>query len=51
MKTKEELEEGIKDTITEYKNIIFGADTPPAWRAWKSLKSSKPPIKKCTTKS
>ena len=26
MKTKEELEEAIKDTITEYKEIIFGPD-------------------------
>ena len=28
MKTKEELEEAIKNTITEYKEIIFGSDTP-----------------------
>ena len=28
MKTKEELEEAIKDTITKYKKIIFGSDTP-----------------------
>ena len=28
MKTKEELKEAIKDTITEYKEIIFGPDTP-----------------------
>ena len=28
MKTKEELEEAIKDTITEYMEIIFGSDTP-----------------------
>ena len=28
MKTKEELEEGIKDTIKGYKEIIFGSDTP-----------------------
>ena len=27
-KTKEELEEAIKDTIKEYKEIIFGSDTP-----------------------
>ena len=27
-KTKEELEEAIKDTITGYKEIIFGSDTP-----------------------
>ena len=28
MKTKEELEEAIKDTIKGYKKIIFGSDTP-----------------------
>ena len=28
MKTKEELEEAIKDTIKVYKEIIFGLDTP-----------------------
>ena len=28
MKTKEELEEAIKDTITGYKEIIFGEDIP-----------------------
>ena len=28
MKTKEELEEAIKDTIKEFKEIIFGSDTP-----------------------
>ena len=27
MKTKEGLEEAIKDTITMYKEIIFGSDT------------------------
>ena len=27
MKTKEELEEAIKDTIKKYKEIIFGSDT------------------------
>ena len=27
VKTKEELEEAIKDTITGYKKIIFGADS------------------------
>ena len=26
--TKEELEEAIKDTITRYKDIVFGSDTP-----------------------
>ena len=28
MKTKEELEDSIKDTIKGYKEIIFGSDTP-----------------------
>ena len=28
MKTKEELEEAIKETITMYKEIISGSDTP-----------------------
>ena len=28
MKTKEELEEAIKNTIKGYKKIIFGSDTP-----------------------
>ena len=28
MKTKEELEEAIKDTIKMYEEIIFGSDTP-----------------------
>ena len=28
LKTKEELEEAIKDTITKYKKIIFGPDSP-----------------------
>ena len=28
MKTKEELEEAIKDIIIRYKEIIFGSDTP-----------------------
>ena len=28
MKTKEELKEAIKDTITRYKDIVFGSDTP-----------------------
>ena len=30
MKTKEELEKAIKDTITKYKEIIFGPDAPSA---------------------
>ena len=33
MKTKEELEEAIKDTIIGYKEIIFGADSPRLYGA------------------
>ena len=51
MKTKEELEEAIKDTITGYKKIIFGSDTPLAWRAWRNFKSSTSLIKKYMIKS
>ena len=28
MKTKQELQKAIKDTIIKYKEIIFGADSP-----------------------
>ena len=28
IKTREKLEKSIKDTITKYKEIIFGADSP-----------------------
>ena len=28
MKTKEDVEKGIRDTITKYKEIIFGAYSP-----------------------
>ena len=37
MKTKEELEETIKDTITKYKEIIFGPDTPACMACLKEL--------------
>ena len=33
MKIREELEKAIKDTITKYKEIIFGPDTP-VWMTW-----------------
>ena len=33
MKTKEELEEAIKDTIIGYKEIIFDADSPRLYGA------------------
>ena len=38
MKTKEELEEAIKDTITEYKEIIFGADSLTSMACLKELR-------------
>ena len=47
MKTKEELEEAIKGTITRYKEIIFSSDTPAAWRVWMNFESSKPLICMC----
>ena len=34
MKTKEELEEAIKDTTTRYKEIIFNSDPLPSSMAW-----------------
>ena len=37
MKAKEELEKAIKDTITKYKEIIFGADTPISMRCLDKL--------------
>ena len=38
MKTKEELEEAIKDTITGYKEIIFGPGTPVCMVCLKELR-------------
>ena len=46
MKTKEELEEAIKDTITGYKEIIFGPGTLSVWRAWTNFEESKSSIRK-----
>ena len=41
MKTREELEKAIKDTITKYKDIFFGADSPACMACldelWKQL--------------
>ena len=37
VKTKEELEEAIKDTITIYKEIIVGSGTLPVWYAYRNL--------------
>ena len=38
MKTKKELEEAIKDTVKEYKEIIFGSDTPICMACLNELK-------------
>ena len=38
MKTKEEVEEAIKDPITKYKAIIFGSDTPASMACLEELR-------------
>ena len=38
MKTKEELEEAIKDTIKGYKEIIFGSDIPACMACLEELR-------------
>ena len=49
MKTKEELEEAIKDTIKGYKEIIFGSDTPVCMGCLDEISRSL--ISMCMTKS
>ena len=51
MKTKEELEEAIKDTITKYKEIILAQIPLSVLHAWMNMESSKSLIKKCIIKS
>ena len=51
MKTKEELKKAIKDTITKYKEIIFGLDSPVCMACLNELQISKSLIKKCMIKS
>ena len=51
MKTKEELEEAIKDTITKYKEIILAQIPLSVLHAWMNVESSKSLIKKCIIKS
>ena len=41
MKAKEELEKIIKGTITKYKEIIFGADTPACMACLDELRKQK----------
>ena len=38
MKTKEDLEEAIKETSTKYKEIIFGSDTPACMQCLDELR-------------
>ena len=38
MKTKEEMEEAIKDTITKYKGIIFGSVSPACMACQEELR-------------
>ena len=51
MKTKEEVEEAMKDTITMYKEIIFVSDTPVCMACLEEFESSKSLIKKYMIKS
>ena len=51
MKTKEELEEAIKNTIKKYKKIIFGPDTPVCMACLDELRKQKTVNKKCMIKS
>ena len=50
-KAKEELEEAIKDTMTKYKQIIFGSDTLPVSRVWMNFEKTKSLIKEYMIKS
>ena len=50
MKTKEELEKAMTDTITKYKEIIFGADIPVCMTCLMTFESSKSLIKRCMIK-
>ena len=38
MKTKQELEKAIKDTIINYKEIILGTDSPICIKCWDELR-------------
>ena len=46
MKTKEELEEPIKETIKGYKEIIFGSDTPACMACLDELQKQQVIVKK-----
>ena len=50
MKTKEELEEAIKDTIKGYKETIFGSDTPTCMGCLDEFRSSRSMISMCMIK-
>ena len=51
MKTKEELEEAIKDTIKGYKEIISSTGTPACMVSLDELRKKQSLIKKCMIKS
>ena len=51
MKTKEELEEAIKDTIEGYKEITFGLDTPICMACLDELETIRSLISMCMIKS
>ena len=51
MKTKKELDKAISDTITRYKEIILGPDTPVCMTCLDNIEISKSLIKKCMIKS
>ena len=51
MKTKEELEEVIKDTITVTKRLFLGQIPRPVWYVWMNLENNRSLIKKCMIKS
>ena len=51
MKTKQELEKAVKDTIIRYKEIIFGADSPICAKCFDELQKQQVIGKKCMIKS
>ena len=50
VKTKEELEEAIKDTITKYKEIIVGSDTPTCMVCLQELPKQQVIVSMCMIK-
>ena len=46
-KIKQELKEAIKDTVTRYKEIIFGSDTPACMACLDELRKQQVIYQKC----